>query len=91
MSKPTKPTDLLIDDDGDGIVSKVTQFLGIQQEAFTCDHCATACEKSHTYYRETAAFNEGEQPCWHCPDCGREYVREPDNDKHTLDLYGKGL
>jgi hypothetical protein len=89
MSKPDKPTDLLIDDDGEGIISKVTQFLGIQQEAFTCDHCGTPCEKSYTYHRETAAFNNGAQPSWECPDCEREYVREPDDDRHTVDLYGR--
>ena len=85
------PEDLLIDNDGGSITSTIRSLLGIEQEQHVCSKCDTPCSKSTTYDYRTAAFNHGTQPCWECPECGAEYIREPDTDKHTLDLYGKGL
>ena len=85
------PEDLLIDNDGGSITSTIRSLLGIEQEQHVCSKCDTPCSKATTYDVRTAAFNHGTQPSWECPECGAEYIREPDTDKHTLDLYGKGL
>ena len=88
---PMNPEDLLIDNNGGSITSTIRSLLGIEQEQHVCSKCNTPCSKSTTYDVRTAAFNQGTQPSWECPECGAEYIREPDTDKHTLDLYGKGL
>jgi len=89
MAKPDSLTDLLVDDDDEGVVNKIVSFLGLRREAFKCNHCDTPCEKDVTYYRETAAFNDGKQPCWTCPNCDSQFIREPDTDRVTMDLYGR--
>ena len=37
------------------------------------------------------AFDGGSSPSWECPNCSTHYVREVDDESHTLDLYGRGL
>lgn len=66
-------------------------FLGVQQEAHVCPECNTACQESSTYNPDTAAFDGGACPSWECPDCGQHYVREQDDNKYSIDLYGQGL
>lgn len=83
------PSDLLINDDGDGVVSRVTSFLGIQKEAYVCPECNTVCEEAMTYNPASAAFDGGRCPCWRCESCGREFVRERDDSGLSLDLYGR--
>lgn len=84
------PQDLLISDDSEGVVSRVTSFLGIQREAFVCPDCGVACEESTTYNPDTAGFDGGVCPCWVCPECQSEFVREADDGRYVLDLYGRG-
>lgn len=84
------PSDLLIDDDGEGVVAKFTEFLGIRREAFVCPECNVACEEARTFDPGRAAFDGGESPCWRCPECSREFVREVDDSGFVLDLYGRG-
>jgi len=88
---PMNPEDLLIDNDGGSITSTIRSLLGIEQEQHVCSKCNTPCSKSTTHDYRTAAFNQGTQPSWYCDECDTHYVREPDTDKHTLDLYGEGL
>jgi transposase-like protein len=85
------PSDLLIDDsgDGEGVISRVRSVLGIQKEAFACPECGSACEETHTYNPQTAAFDGGACPAWECPDCGRAFVREDEREAHAVDLYGR--
>lgn len=75
----------------ESVQATVRNALGIEQEQHVCSKCNTPCSKSTTYDHRTAAFNHGTQPSWYCDKCDTHYVREPDTDKHTLDLYGKGL
>lgn len=82
------PEDLLIGDDS-GAVTAVKEFLGIQTEIFTCPDCNAACEESTTYNAATAAFDGGACPSWYCSECDTHYVRESDDDKHAVDLYGR--
>lgn len=91
MSDGFDPSDLLIDSDGDseGVVSRVTSFLGVQREAHVCPECNVACVESTTYDPGRAAFDGGESPSWECPSCGRHFVREDGDEGLTLDLYGR--
>jgi len=84
------PEDLLIgDDDGEGVVSRVYDFLGFQREAFVCPECSVACEPSHTYNPSTASFDGGACPSWYCDSCSSHYVREVSDEDHGMDLYGR--
>jgi hypothetical protein len=75
---------------GADLVESVTStFLGVEREAFVCPDCDEPCQESFTYNPRTAAFDGGRSPCWACPSCGSNYVREVSDDSHTLDLYGR--
>lgn len=78
-------------DDGGGIVNAVTEFLGIQTEQYVCPDCGVACEESTTYNPDTVAFDGGTCPSWYCEECDSHYIREEDDERYTLDLYGQGM
>lgn len=82
------PEDLLIGE-GDGVVSAVKSFLGVEREAFVCPDCHEPCQETFTYNPQTAAFDGGKSPAWQCPECAKTFVREVDDTSHTLDLYGR--
>jgi len=81
--------DLLIGE-GDGVVSAVKSFLGVERERYVCPECNVACEESRVYDPQRAAFDGGDSPSWYCDSCESHYVREADDSSHTLDLYGRG-
>jgi len=85
--------DLLIGeegDDSDSLVSRVYRTLfGTEREAHVCPACETACEPTHTYDPQRAAFDGGASPAWVCPDCETHYVRERDDGPPAVDLYGR--
>ena len=84
------PKDLLIGE-GDGAIQSFRTFLGIQKERFVCPKCNEACQESRTHDVQRMAFDGGSSPSWECPECSTHYVREVDDESHTLDLYGRGL
>jgi len=81
--------DLLIGE-GDGVVSAVTSFLGVEREAHVCPACNVACEESTTHDPQRMAFDGGESPSWYCDSCDTHFVREARDGSHTMDLYGRG-
>jgi len=87
------PSDLLIGE-GDGVESVTTKLketlFGTQKEVFTCPECNVACEESTTHNPQTAAFDGGACPSWECPECGRHFLREGDEETYALDLYDRG-
>jgi len=84
------PSDLLIGDDGDGVVSRVYEtLLGVKREAHVCPDCNTACEQATVHDPNRAAWDGGESPSWYCEECQTHYVRELDEQAHALDLYGR--
>jgi len=87
------PKDLLIDDSdadgGDGLVSRVYSFLGIERDAYVCEDCQAACEPAYAYDPARAAFDGGESPTWYCSECDRHFVRERTEQEHAVDLYGR--
>ena len=83
------PKDLLIGE-GDGPVQSFLTFLGIQKERFVCPKCNEACTESRTHDVQRMAFDGGSSPSWECPECETHYVREVDDESHTMDLYGRG-
>lgn len=82
------PEDLLIGE-GDGVVSRVRSFLGVEREAFVCPDCSEACQQTVTYNPQTAAFDGGACPAWVCPKCAKTFVRESDDGDHAMDLYDR--
>ena len=78
-----------IESGADAVKSVTSTFLGVEREAFVCPDCDVACQETHTYNPQTAAFNGGKSPAWACPSCGATFVREVSDDSHTLDLYGR--
>jgi len=74
---------------GQEAVRAFTSFLGVEREKHVCPECGVACEEGITFDAQTAAFNQGNTPCWICPDCGSEYYREVSDESHALDLYGR--
>ena len=83
------PKDLLIGE-GDGPVQSFLTFLGNQKERFVCPKCNEACQESRTHDVQRMAFDGGSSPSWECPECETHYVREVDDESHTMDLYGRG-
>ena len=77
--------------DGVETVRKATSFLGVERERFVCPKCNEACTESRTHDVSRAAFDGGSSPSWECPECETHYVREVDDESHTMDLYGRGL
>ena len=77
--------------DGVETVRKVTSFLGIERERFVCPKCNEACNESRTHDVQRMAFDGGSSPSWFCESCQTHYVREVDDESHTMDLYGRGL
>ena len=77
--------------DGVETVRKATSFLGVERERFVCPKCNKACNESRTFDEQRMAFDSGSSPSWECPECQTHYVREADDESHTLDLYGRGL
>ena len=77
--------------DGVETVRKATSFLGVKRERFVCPKCNEACNESRTHDVARAAFDGGSSPSWECPECETHFVREVDDESHTLDLYGRGL
>lgn len=75
---------------GKNAAGQFTEFLGIRREQHVCPECNVACEESTTYNHRTAAFDGGACPSWECPECGKHYIRERNDEQHTLDLYGQG-
>lgn len=71
----------------DAIRTYLTAY-GTEREAHVCPACGTACEPTHTFDPDRAAFDGGRSPAWKCEDCGQEYVREADGPP-TLDFYGR--
>jgi hypothetical protein len=46
-------------------------------DPFECPECRVYCDAERTYDPQRAAFYPmGQAPCWLCPECGSEYVRE---------------
>ena len=84
------PKDLLIGE-GDGAIQAFRTFLGIQKERFVCPKCNEACQESRTHDVQRMAFDGGSSPSWFCESCETHYVREVDDESHTMDLYGRGL
>lgn len=76
-------------DTGREVAATLTNALGVQEERYICEECGTPCEKTTTYDHRRAAFNNGESPAWDCPDCHRQYRRDPDDRRHQMDLYGR--
>ena len=72
-------------------VREFTTFLGVERERFVCPKCNEACQESHTHDVARAAFDGGSSPSWFCESCETHYVREVDDESHTMDLYGRGL
>jgi predicted nucleic-acid-binding Zn-ribbon protein len=77
-----------IDTAGDA-VTEFREFLGVQEEVYTCPDCSAPCKEATVYDPNTVAFNGGECPTWQCPKCGTHYHRESDDARHTVDLYGR--
>ena len=84
------PKDLLIGE-GDGAIQQFLTFLGVERERFVCPKCNKACNESRTHDTQRMAFDGGSSPSWFCESCQTHYVREVDDESHTLDLYGRGL
>lgn len=76
---------------GENAVREFASFLGVRQEKHVCPDCNEACEKATTYNPDTAAFDGGACPSWYCSECDSHFVREADDDSHTMDLYGRGM
>lgn len=70
-------------------VTEFREFLGVQTESFACPDCNAACEPATTFNPETVAFDGGACPSWYCEECDTHYSRESDDDRHTMDLYGR--
>jgi uncharacterized protein with PIN domain len=70
-------------------VRRYKDAFGVQHEQHICEHCDVACQASTTYNPNTAAFDGGASPCWACPECGRNYVRDASTDTVTMDLYDR--
>ena len=77
--------------DGVETVRKATSFLGVERERFVCPKCNEACQESRTHDVARAAFDGGSSPSWFCESCETHFVREVDDESHTMDLYGRGL
>ena len=78
--------------DGVETVRETTRsFLGVERERFVCPKCNEACTESRTHDVSRAAFDGGSSPSWECPECETHFVREADDESHTMDLYGRGL
>ena len=77
--------------DGVETVRKATSFLGVERERFVCPKCNKACQESRTHDDQRMAFDGGSSPSWFCESCQTHYVREVDDESHTMDLYGRGL
>jgi hypothetical protein len=75
--------------DGVDTVRETFSFLGVERERHVCPDCDVACDATTTYNPRTAAFDGGESPAWACPDCGRTWHREADDEAHAVDLYGR--
>ena len=74
--------------DGVETVRETTRsFLGVKRERFVCPKCNEACNESHTYDSQTAAFNQGQTPCWSCPNCDSKYHRDISDESHSMDIY----
>ncbi len=83
------PTDVLIDDDADGAISRLKQFLGISYEGKVCPDCGVDCVETTVYDVHTAAWNEGQTPAYECPECQRRWYRESREELHATDMYDR--
>ena len=72
-------------------VREFTTFLGVERERFVCPECTEACQESHTHDVQRMAFDGGSSASWFCDSCETHFVREVDDESHTMDLYGRGL
>jgi hypothetical protein len=46
-------------------------------DPYRCDSCGCYCDAERCYDAQRAAFYPmGMAPCWSCPECGSDYVRE---------------
>jgi len=70
-------------------VETIRTALGLTQTAHVCPDCGVACDPSHTYNAQTAAFDGGACPSWECPECSTHFVREVSDQDHGMDLYGR--
>ena len=78
--------------DGVETIRETTRsFLGVERERFVCPECNEACQESRTYDVQRMAFDGGSSPSWFCESCQTHFVREVDDESHTLDLYGRDL
>lgn len=80
--------DILIGE-GDGVVSAVKEFLGVEREKHVCPHCNVACEETFVFDVNQAAFDGGKSPAWECPECSAKFHRDVSDGSHTMDLYGR--
>jgi len=74
---------------GAAAVRKTVAFLGIEREAYVCEDCGTACERSYAHDPARMAFDGGESPTWYCAECETHYVRERTEADHAADLYDR--
>jgi predicted RNA-binding Zn-ribbon protein involved in translation (DUF1610 family) len=59
------------------VQEKVKTLVPWLPDPFECPDCGVYTDAERTYDPQRAAFYPmGMAPCWKCPECGREFVRE---------------
>ena len=81
--------DLSPGDTTDAVRDRVRSVLPWLPNPKRCEHCGAACEQTHAYDPQEAAFHpNGEAPAWECPECAAIYRRDDDNPL-TADMWDR--
>jgi hypothetical protein len=63
----------------EAVKSKARNLVPWLEAPYQCDDCGVYCMAERTYDPQRAAFHPmGMAPCWSCPECNTDYVRERD-------------